>query len=164
MLTIMGHFKSEARKEMNRPSQEPQNMAEQDGSKPPLFMCFQEGIEQKQTFEEMVLSSIKFDKLEFETLVLERVIFGKNSGDDHYKVWREPCQKAFFSKSILNSRAKQKNETEREVPLYAYTLPGSHLVNYLFKLFESKRRVMIKKKRPTKTNSLQKHRIGDDRV
>jgi len=38
----------------------------------------------------MVLKSIKFDKLEFETLVLERVIFGKNSGDDSYKVWREP--------------------------------------------------------------------------
>jgi len=41
----------------------------------------------------MVLKSVKMDRLEFETLVLERVIFARSTTED---IWTKESTKAFF--------------------------------------------------------------------
>lgn len=48
--------------------------------------------------------------------------------------------------------------------MYAYALPGAHLVKYLYRLFESKRKQSIKKKHPTKKSNITKVRRDGKRV
>lgn len=43
----------------------------------------------------MVLKSIKFERLEFETLGLERIIFARNTVED---LWVKDSKLAFFGK------------------------------------------------------------------
>lgn len=49
--------------------------------------------------------------------------------------------------------------------MYAYVLPGAHLVNYLYQLFEDTRKNMIRLKRPQKSATITKYRATkDDRI
>jgi len=129
----MSHFKEEARKEMIKDS----DYEDEEKEKPKhLFKCFNEEIENKLTFEDMVLKSVKLDKLEFDTLALERIIFAKGTLED---VWARDAERAFNSAKLRTERAITGSGATRQVPMYAYLLPGAHLVNYLYKLFETKR-------------------------
>jgi len=63
-LVIISHFKEEARKDqMNTPT--------------PEYRCMSEAYKAQDnpSFEELVLSSVKLERLEFEVLVLESLIF-----------------------------------------------------------------------------------------
>ena len=49
------------------------------------------------------------------------------------------------------------------VPMYAYALPGAHLVNYLYNLHENDRIKIIKMKCPKAQSSIMKFRIEGER-
>jgi hypothetical protein len=49
------------------------------------------------------------------------------------------------------------------VPMYAYALPGAHLVNYLYSMHEKDRMRIIKMKCPKLTSSIMKFRIDGER-
>lgn len=49
------------------------------------------------------------------------------------------------------------------VPMYAYALPGAHLVNYLYNLHEADRMKIIKMKCPKEASSIMKFRIDGER-
>jgi len=51
----------------------------------------------------MVLKSIKYERLEFETLGLERIIFARNTVEEN---WIKDADSAFFGKSVMATRAK----------------------------------------------------------
>ena len=51
----------------------------------------------------MVLKSVKLERLEFETLVLEKIIFGKSITDE---IWLSESLKALFSGKKYNERPK----------------------------------------------------------
>jgi hypothetical protein len=50
----------------------------------------------------MVLKSIKYDRLEFETLGLERIIFARNTVEEN---WVKEAEKAFFGKDLMCAKA-----------------------------------------------------------
>lgn len=109
----------------------------------------------------MVLKSIKYDRLEFETLGLERIIFARNTVEEN---WIKDAEKAFFDKTLMCSRAKTAQDIPRLTPMYAYALPGAHLAKYLYKMFESTRKGSIKKKHPIKKANITKFRREGQRV
>ena len=58
----------------------------------------------------MVLKSVKMDRLEFETLVLERVIFARSTTED---IWTKESTKAFFCDKRYLQRAKTASGASR---------------------------------------------------
>jgi hypothetical protein len=92
VLTIISHFKEEARKEMMKPTKD-EDLEEETKPKH-LFKCFNDDNEQL-TFEDMVLLSVKHDRLEFDTLALERIIFAKGILEE---VWATDVERAFKAK------------------------------------------------------------------
>jgi len=48
----------------------------------------------------------------------------------------------------MDTREMTASEKSRNVPMYAYCLPGSHLTKYLYKMFEQKRIESIQMKVP----------------
>lgn len=89
------------KKEMDEERKQGQGFSELKEQEP-IFSCFEQGKEQKQTFEDMVLKSIKYDRLEFETLGLERIIFARNTVEEN---WIKEADKAFNPKAIMDKKA-----------------------------------------------------------
>ncbi len=58
----------------------------------------------------------------------------------------------------MDTREMTASEKSRNVPMYAYCLPGSHLTKYLYKMFEQKRIESIKMKVPQKKGTITKFR------
>ena len=90
------------KKQQKEDDLEDKQIQTKDDEQEPLFSCFEVGKEQKQTFEDMVLKSIKYDRLEFETLGLERIIFARNTVEEN---WVKEAEKAFFGKDLMCAKA-----------------------------------------------------------